>query len=241
MRSYKQSNWNPFYNISLKQESASLPTTFTCKLPFLRFHIPTFTCNVCLYLPFCLGIWEPNILTVSKSSQNFPHKNPHQVKAALKGQNSRSLQRIRHAKRCLGSCHCGVVFFVLPVGEDIYICPKYGVENRCMIIKDNVIAYQNASCHIHNQQNISISYCHHFKYIQTSKSLFGLQTLTTFFPKISSSVTWPHAPRFHATRWIQKSWRQWRDVRPLFEARSWHVGTWNSFGRMMKNDGPLSI
>ena len=121
MRSYKQSNWNPFYNISLKQESASLLTTFTCKLPFLRFHIPTFTCNVCLYLPFCLGIWEPNILTVSKSSQNFPHKNPHQVKAALKGQNSRSLQRIRHAKRCLGSCHCGVVFFVLPVGEDIYI------------------------------------------------------------------------------------------------------------------------
>ena len=110
-------------------------------------------------------------------------------------------------------------------GRYIYICPRYGVENRCMIIKDNVIAYQNASCHIHNQQNISISYCHHFKYIQTSKSLFGLQTLTTFFPKISSSVTWPHAPRFHATRWIQKSWRQWRDVRPLFEARSWHVGT----------------
>ena len=126
----------------------------------------------------------------------------------------------------------------------IYICiyiymSKIWGWNRCMIIKDNVIAYQNASCHIHNQQNILISYCHHFKYIQTSKSLF-VQTLT-FFPKNSSSVTWPHAPRFHATRWIQKSWRQWRDVRPLFEARSWHVGTWNSFGRMMKNDGPISI
>lgn len=140
-------------------------TTFTCKVPFLRFHIPTFTYNACLYLPFCLGIWEPNILTVSKSSQNFLHKNPHQVKAALKGQNSRSLQRIRHAKRCLGSCHCGVVSFRRSSGGR-YISQRYGVENRCMIIKNNVIAYQNASCHIHNQQNI-----------------FVLQTLTIFSAK----------------------------------------------------------
>lgn len=79
----------------------------------------------------------------------------------------------------------------------IYICPRYGVENRCMIIKDNVIAYQNASCHIHNQQNISISYCHHFKYIQTSKNLFVVQTLTKFPQKfiVSDLATRTTLPR----------------------------------------------
>ena len=121
-----------------------------------------------------------------------------------------------------------------------YISRRLGVENTCMTT--NIMI--TLSSYIRTYHVIFISQI--FKntdiiiILPPFLSTYKKHQRTYFFyrpgsqnflsPQNPSPVTWPHAPRFHAIRWTQKSWRQWRDVRPLFVAHSWHEGTLNSRG-----------
>ncbi len=169
----------------------------------------------------------PSTTSPSGSKQHWRDRIP----KACKGYDTQSDALDRAIAECL--------FFLSSHGGR-YISRRLGVENTCMTT--NIMI--TLSSYIRTYHVIFISQI--FKntdiiiILPPFLSTYKKHQRTYFFyrpgsqnflsPQNPSPVTWPHAPRFHAIRWTQKSWRQWRDVRPLFVAHSWHEGTLNSRG-----------